>query len=454
MRSARRSRRPGSRCCRPEARLPAALLPLLLLPLLLLPLLLLLGACGAGAFQRSLPERADHFAARSVGGLQVGFGRADITPRDPQYLAGFNLNRPYTAVQSPLYVRTMLLRVGGEEVAICGIDNLGLQREDVEWIKDGLPGIAKGRVFLCASHTHAAPDLVGLWGFYFMTSGREQGYLRQVAAGVRRSLDEARRGLQPASLHWGESRAPREGLIRNSNRKDLFNPRVSVLQARGRDGRELGALLHLACHPEMFRRRHTVVSADMAGAFCDAWEAAGRGRAVFVNGELGAMITPGFRPRGEEGMPLVGQALLRLGEAALAAARPVEASELEVRRRDIFLPLETPGLSLGRLTGVIRRELYAGNLRSSVGYLRLGDFECLAVPGELEPSFANELRMRLRKPRLLILGLCDDEVGYLLRRQEALDPEYAYERSMSPGVDAGERMRRAITGAAPARSGG
>jgi hypothetical protein len=108
--------------------------------------------------------------------------------------------------------------------------------------------------------------------------------------------------------------------------------------------------------------------------------------------------------------------------------------------------MTTMGFRLGRLTTVLQRELYDGAARSTVGWLRLGAFEAIAVPGEVEPALAEQLRAQLRRPDLVLFGLCDDEVGYLLRAQEAADPEFAYERSMSACGDAGERVRAALTG--------
>jgi hypothetical protein len=56
------------------------------------------------------------------------------------------------------------------------------------------------------------------------------------------------------------------------------------------------------------------------------------------------------------------------------------------------------------------------------------------------------VRAEVGRPDLVVFGLCDDEVGYLMRAQEAADPEYAYERGMSPCRAAGELVRAAITG--------
>lgn len=407
--------------------------------------LILLTSCG-GLFQRSLPDHPAHYEREFEGAVSVGFAEADITPTDTQYLAGFVLNKPSTEVHSPLKARAAVIVVGDRRIAIVGIDSLGLLREDVEWIKRGLIGFANGDVFLCASHTHAAPDLVGLWGYYFLTSGRDVRYLELVRRGIVKAVSQALANARPATLSHGNARLPPRGVVGNSNRRGVFNRRVTVLAARAKsDGAPLGAILHLACHPEMMRRNNTLVSADLAGELCDQWRSAGHGQGVFVNGELGAMVTPSLRPSGVVGMPRIGKKLLATCEAALSAAQPVAAGDAAIRRQDIYIPLRAPGLVLGRLTGTIRRELYAGQLRTSVGYLRLGTFEAISVPGEIEPVFADEIRRALHRPNLVFFGLVDDEIGYIMREQDAVDPEFAYERTMSPGREAGELIRTALT---------
>ena len=51
---------------------------------------------------------------------------------------------------------------------------------------------------------------------------------------------------------------------------------------------------------------------------------------------------------------------------------------------------------------------------------------------------------RSGRSRLLMFGLVDDELGYLLSEREARDPEFEYERSMSPGPTAGEMLMDAL----------
>lgn len=402
------------------------------------------GGC-SGIFQERRPQQPATFQrVATAGELRVGAAEADITPDGSVYLAGFSMARESTGVEAPLKARALVLLFGDLKLAIVGIDNLGLMRNDVDWIKAGLPGFTNGCVFLCASHTHAAPDLVGLWGLYYLSSGRDPAYLTLVRTRIADAVRRAEAAARPADLVRGVASMPQHGLVGNSNRRTVFDRRVNVLHAVARDGGQpLGTLLHLACHPEVLRRQSTLVSPDFVGRFCDGWAAAGHGQAVFVNGALGAMVTP--KPRGVEGLGEMGAKLVELAEAALRTARPVAVTDIEVRRRDVYMPLTSPGLLLGRLTGAIDRPAYSDNMRTGVGYLRIGDVEIACVPGEIEPTLAERLRRRSGRPELLVFGLVDDEVGYLMRAVDAHDREFAYERMMSPCVDAGEWVQGALT---------
>ncbi|MCA8949566.1 MAG: hypothetical protein KDE27_08690 [Planctomycetes bacterium] len=404
-----------------------------------------------GIFQRPMPATVPSYAievaASAAGALRVGSAERDVTPAVGGYLAGFNLGRRSTGVASPLKVRALVLELGDRPFAIVGIDNLGMLREDVDWVKRGVAGFRNGDICVCASHTHAGPDLIGLWGFYLWTSGRDPDYLAAVRAATAAAIAEARQNAVPAEFAVGRALLPPEGLVRNSNRGGVFDRRLVVLQARARDdGRPVGTLLHMACHPEVMRRRNTEICADFVGELCDEWRARGHGQAVFVNGALGAMISPAIERGDLQGVVEFGRGACDVAERALAVAEPLAVDAVEVRRRDVFLPMDAIGFRLGRMTGALPREVFDDKARSTVGFLRIGGFRAALVPGEMEPALAERVRAELGMPELVMFGLCDDEVGYLLRAQEARDPEFAYERSMSPCLLAGEIVCAELTG--------
>ena len=410
--------------------------------------LLICGSGCTGLFQRPLPDAPFAYASCASGPeLRVGAAEVDVTPAVGGYMAGFSLARRSVGVASPLRIRALVLELGGRRVAILGVDNLGLHREDVDWIKGGLAGFANGDVFVLSSHTHAGPDLIGLWGWYFLTSGRSRADLVQLRRAASEAVAAALAQAAPARLMDGQARMPAKGLVKNSNFADVFDRRIRVVHAVAvDDGRPLGTLLHLACHPEVLPRGNDELSSDFVGPLCDGWRQAGLGTAVFANGALGAMVSPAVRPRDQVGAARMGDALCALARQALAQAAPLPVDAIEVRRSDVFLPLQTFGLRLGRLTGAIPRELHQGHARTTVGYLRQGALQAVCLPGEVEPALAERIRARTHAPDLLVLSLCDDELGYLLREQDARDPEFAYERSMSACEQAGELVEAALLG--------
>ena len=296
-----------------------------------------LAACHTILFQADIPGSIPVYArsaSADAAPLRAGSAEADITPDGSVYMAGYGLNRRSEGVHLPLRARALVLEKGGLELAFVGLDLLGMHRDDIDWIKQSLDGFPFGNVLICCSHTHSGPDLMGLWGFYFLSSGRDEEVLRTVRRGVRAAVLEARRKLAPCSLRVGQARLPDEGVAKNNRRPGWFDRDLTVLVFDKVDGSGRGGtLIHFACHPEMMRRNNHVLSSDMTGDLCDQVTQRTGTPAVFLNGALGAMVTPcspeGYRPEGQAAMrarlvDLVAQPMLvdklRAGAVRHAAA--------------------------------------------------------------------------------------------------------------------------------------
>ena len=184
---------------------------------------LLLGALGgcAGIFQHHMPAVPASYAVQSPvapAQLRVGSAERDITPEVGGYMAGFSIARTSTAISTPLKLRALVIDTPSRRIAIVGIDNLGVMRQDADWLKGGVAGFANGDVFLCASHTHAGPDLIGLWGYYGFSTGRDPAYLTKLHDALRQAVAEALASAVPAHFEFGQTRLPPAGLVKNSNR--------------------------------------------------------------------------------------------------------------------------------------------------------------------------------------------------------------------------------------------
>ncbi|MBI3837512.1 MAG: glycogen/starch synthase, partial [Planctomycetia bacterium] len=132
------------------------------------------------------------------------------------------------------------------------------------------------------------------------------------------------------------------------------------------------------------------------------------------------MGTPDNRFRDEKGelvrdgftyIRLCGEAIADLADRALRQPQPITLAPLEIYARPIMIPLDNPGFRAARAAGVLSRPVFAWTgrrdqkgdeiaagktdgeqaMETEVAYLRLGELDIAAIPGELYPELA---RMR------------------------------------------------------------
>ena len=85
------------------------------------------------------------------------------------------------------------------------------------------------------------------------------------------------------------------------------------------------------------------------------------------------------------------------------------------------------------------RRSVQGRVASEMFHIRIGDAELLTVPGEPLPELAFEWIEQMKGYPRMVVGLANDELGYMI-------PAYDfragyYEESMSPGPAAGPVVR-------------
>jgi hypothetical protein len=90
--------------------------------------------------------------------LKAGFARRVITPAKAMTLAGFDRrSQPAQGALEDLYVTVLALQNGeAAPFLLCSFDLLGTDRTLCEKVQQALP-LHPERVWVCATHTHAAP---------------------------------------------------------------------------------------------------------------------------------------------------------------------------------------------------------------------------------------------------------------------------------------------------------
>jgi hypothetical protein len=423
---------------------------------------------------------ASQETVKAAAGLQAGFAEADITPQvggqKPVFMAGFGQNRRASKVHDRLKARAVVLRDGDRKIALACVDLVGLFHASVKQVRRQLPGFAY--VLVSSTHNHEGPDTLGLWGPHPFSSGIDPAYVQKVEEGIVQAIRQADQDVRPVKARLGTARAPE--LVRDSRLPIVKHDELVALRFDGAGEKAAGLVVQWNCHPETLDSKNTEISADFVAATVEYLQGKYHCPVVYLTGTVGGLMTSlGLEIKDGSGKPLAdgtfaktwryGQLVGQLAERALATAGPVRLTPLEVRSRELFLPLDNKLYILGWNLGVLKRDpfLWSGSperaepikgqlppgkrycMKTELAWLRLGELEIAAIPGEIYPElvlskvqdppdpgadFPNAavepgIYKQLRGRHHLLIGLANDEVGYIIpKRQWDERPPYCYGR--------------------------
>lgn len=369
--------------------------------------------------------------------LLAGAFELDISPVEARWLKG------KYKIHDPLKARCVVIARGGLKLAIVGADLFGLLKSEVDPIEARLRKLGISHLLLAMSHNHAAPDTIGIYGFY---PKEYVGYLQaRIVKGVSAALARLApvKTLLVGSDELSLAGARVSGLFRNARNPGLVDPQIATIQARGANGRPLVTLVHFACHVEGLEKGPKEISADFPGYLCDELVRRSGAPVIYLNGAIGGMVSGDTIERTHEQARKAGLRLADEVSRILALAVPSAKAELGLRRSRIEIPVTNPRLLLFEKLHPDRRVFDRGRAVSELFHVRLGDAELLTVPGELLPELSFELLEKMEGYPRMIVGLCNDELGYIIPAEDFR--KGAYEESMSVGPAAGPvLLRRAL----------
>jgi hypothetical protein len=402
---------------------------------------------------------------------RAGVAVRDVTPDQASldagqtYLGGYGLWKNRGAAQSvhdPLSARAFCIADAVGPLCLVVVDSLGLSGPTVQRIARAAAvsgRIEAERVLVAATHTHAAPDVLGLWG------GAPPEYGEFLIVQTAAAVGDAMAALRPADLRYAMGRAP----AYNRRGWGYTDDALVVIQAHAADGTLIGSLINFAAHPVVSDAGNRAISSDFVHSLRDSFEAASGAPVMFVNGALGD-ATPG--PRAESApdpgdaaywapVERYGVALADAAVAAVAAAAPVGPG-IVLRRETVDLPVANWTLSLAQRLGVLDDHMsgppWRRRVSTSVAVLSLGtEVQAVTLPGEALTRLGLDFKARLTAPARLVLGQTGGSLGYFVPEDEwRTGRNRDYEESVSLGRDAARSLGAAIArmaGTAPGEPG-
>lgn len=168
---------------------------------LMLAMLLVLGLCACGG------TTGEDAPAEETTGLQVGYGKVNITPSYKVGLGGYSdaETRESEGFIDYVYATCIAVKSGEETILIYTIDTCGLSKNDQDQIRQRVSlatEIKKEKIFIGATHGHNCPAL--------SSYAAVDKYLLDFHNGIAQAGKDALADLSPATLH--RAKADHEGM--------------------------------------------------------------------------------------------------------------------------------------------------------------------------------------------------------------------------------------------------
>ena len=390
----------------------------------------------------------------------VGFGKKAYTPEDYKektyYIAGYDSNNPVKGILDDLYTRAVYLddNTGDGGVIFCALDCVGISRKDINDIRklaieSGRLGKVKS-INISSTHTHAGIDTQGLWGEKIYKSGKDKAFMDNLKKAAAQAVIAAFENRKDGKLFW--SYTPVEDMQADVRTPVTYDKNLTRLRFSPDDKSGDIYIVNFASHAELLGTT-SLVSADFPAYLIKEIEENEPGsNAVFFNGAVGGMISAKEIKKVyrdsidcEAYMKDFGR---QLGKIALSIKDEAELKPiLNIKSKGVIIPGENTVLILARYLKVLNNDIGRTEKRnkaciySEVGYMELGDKDVAVflVPGELFPELyngefltekdsANHTRASYKKvladmtecKHKFVVGLCNDELGYILAENDFL----------------------------------
>ncbi len=390
--------------------------------------------------------------------LEVGVGKAVITP-DPllPVSGGLGPTQPVKEKRGELTARALVLQQGDVRVAFVSLDLLGFPSVLCDRVRAAAPRIAGENVLIGVTHTHSAPDC------YAFPDGRgghtgDLAYIDSVCRKAADALNEALDHMQPATIRIATGEV--QGRIAyNYYAPDLYDRRMTVLQALTAQGDPIVTLVNFAVHPEVLGSAAGILSPDLVGPLVERVEAQEGGMAMFINGAQGGMVTADNRLLEQPSDPIRGvwrdsrtwDECLRIGHLMADEAQRIirdapsqAAPALYCTSSLVKLPVDSEVLWGAVRYSPLKYPFNADHtVTVRVNLVNVGTAQILTIPGEALPNIGFFLKRKMRGEHNMLFGLTNDALGYILTQVDFESfPRYSYISRTSLGEMTGEILIR------------
>ena len=385
----------------------------------------------------------------------IGFGKASILPPDwatkKYYIAGYSENNPAVGVLDEPHVHALWVDDcsdrGGMLFISC--DCVGILNKDINIFRAAvlasLKGVSCRAVNIFCTHNHAGIDTMGIWGALPL-SGKNPKYMkliqRQMIKAVHAAIEESR----ICDVFYGTIQVP--DLQEDIRLPHVYSKTLTRFRCVPRDGSRETWFMNFAAHSESLQGSNSRISADFPQYMRNRIRNETGAETIYGVGAIGGMISMEV-PNEQE----IRKAGSDFAESTMTIGHKVGGYALQIKdekkltpyvnfcRKELFVPVENTVLSIAGRVHIIEADWYADArypkktcLKTEMTYIDFGGVPMLMIPCELFPELAfggylsaeesaegkapdvnpTPLTEIAGENELLIFGLANDELGYVL----------------------------------------
>ncbi|RME04556.1 MAG: hypothetical protein D6805_02580 [Planctomycetota bacterium] len=387
--------------------------------------------------------------------LEVGAAAVKIDlPNNSLYLAGFSPNRRSRGVHDPLWARTILFSKNEYTFVLCVVDCIGLLHFDTWDIRFQIEkelGIPAYGIVIASTHTHSAPDTIGIWGKPPWKSGKNPLFVQNLKKAALQSIRLAFYNRKKAKLKFGQVSV--DSVLKDSRPPVITDSTLSTIQALDQQRRPIAILVNYSMHPEVLSSKNTLISSDYAHYLREYLEKNNAGIAIFCVGSIGGMQTPRVKSSTFQEAKRVGRTLAKAALTSLEKSpfQKIHSIRIFTQRVHLFMSnfqfilayhLGLFGQSTKQKLRKYSQKTWLPYVPADVSLIRLGNLQILTIPGELFPELGHAWMAKLTSPHRFIIGLANNELGYIIPPKQWTFG--AYEETMSIGIRTAPKLEKAI----------
>ena len=380
----------------------------------------------------------------------VGISKQEIVPDDiasgRYYIAGYYGPKAVTGSLDPQCATAIWIddNSGKGGLALVSIDCIGFSRYDADAIRARMADWAKKTgcraMHFFGTHDHAGVDTLGIWG-KLPKSGRDKKFINLMRDKICEALETAYMTRHEGDLYVGKVEEP-EGMHDDYRLPVVFCPILTRFRFAPRYGGKEIYLVNYAAHPGMLGGKNTLQSADWVSWFRDDIKAATGADVIFINGLIGGLVYPHEEYPDDclRSTELAGHRIASLALSVKAEDERKLEPRISTMSQDVYLACDNTLLTIAGLLKVIPNKMqstgagrFGLSVRSALNYFDIGGVHILSVPGEMFPELAyggyleediasggssaqnpTPLLEIANDPDLVMFGLGDDELGYII----------------------------------------